>query len=317
LTTAGTDRLGTPPFVPPGTASTYQVHFHGALIFDAFISELRTGIVACRVAPPFSCERMPDLDVASKILLAGSSAGGNGVKQNLDHLSALQDAINPATDVRGAIDAAGHPSTTGVPWPVPPAKYTSYQEMLDGQWFGTYVGFWNARVDQSCVDLNPLQAVSRCADTIHIMRHHITTPFFHRMDQQDSLTLESYTDIFYRAPPYQPDVSRLKLSTGVADQLTELSELTTWYAPRYEDELNAITGDPNWVPPGTFGARCGNHVGLHADVPYFNQEIQAPGGAVVNLANALFNWVNAGPAASIPLLLAPVGAGPVPGNPCN
>jgi hypothetical protein len=321
LTTEGTDRIGTPagvnPAILPGTVVPYQVHFHGALIFDAFIAELRSGVVACRVAPPFSCERMPDLDVASKILLAGSSAGGNGVKQNLDHLSALQAAINPATDVRGAIDAAGNPSSAGLPWPLPPARFTSYQEMLDGQWFDTYVGFWNARVDASCVVENPLQAVSRCADTIHIMRHHITTPFFHRMDQQDNLALDSYTGFFFLTPPFLPDVPRLKLSSGVVDQLTELSELTTWYTPRYPNELATIVADATWVPPGTFGPRCGDHVGLHATVPYFNQEIQTPGGAPVNLANALFGWVNSGPAANIPLLVAPVGAGPIAGNQCN
>lgn len=316
LSTAGTDQLGTPGGTLPGTAVTYQVHFHGALIFDAFIDALRTGVVACRVANPASCEHMPDLDDAGKILLAGSSAGGNGVKQNLDRFSEDQATINPDTDVRGAIDAAGSPSTTGVPWPLPPAKYTSYQEMLDGQWFDTYRAFWNARVEDTCEIENPAQAVSRCADTIHIMRHHITTPFFHRMDQQDNLALESYTGIFY-PPPFLPDVPRLKLSSGVADQLTELSELTTWYSPRYPNELATIAADASWVPPGTFGPRCRNHVGLHDNVPYFNQELQAPGGAAVNLATALFNWVNAGPAANIPLLLAPVGAGPIPGNPCN
>jgi hypothetical protein len=317
LSTEGIDERGTPPAVLPGTLAPYQVHFHGALIFDAFISELRAGVVACRESDPKDCEYLPTLDAAQTILLAGSSAGGNGVKQNLDRLSAAQAAINQDTDVRGVIDAAGGPSSTGVPWPLPPAKYTSYQEMLDDQWFNTYVAFWNGRVDDSCVTENPLQSVSRCADPIHILRHHITTPFFHRQDQQDRLTLESYTGIFYPAPPYLPSVGPLKLSSGVADQISELRELTTWYTPRYPNELATIVANADWVSPGVFGPRCGDHVGLTANVPYFNQELPLPGGAVVNFADALFGWVTSGPAANPPLLLAPIGAGVIGGNPCN
>jgi hypothetical protein len=159
--------------------------------------------------------------------------------------------------------------------------------------------------------------VSRCADPIHILRHHITTPFFHRQDQQDRLTLESYTGIFYPAPPYLPSVGPLKLSSGVADQISELRELTTWYTPRYPNELATIVANANWVSPGVFGPRCGDHVGLTANVPYFNQELPLPGGAVVNFADALFGWVTSGPAANPPLLLAPIGAGVIGGNPCN
>jgi hypothetical protein len=58
-------------------------------------------------------------------------------------------------------------------------------------------------------------------------------------------------------------------------------------------------------------------VGLTDNVPYFNQELATPGGVPTNFANALFGWVNSGPAATPPLLLAPIGAGAIPGNPCN
>jgi Pectinacetylesterase len=322
LTVTGVDQIGTPPAQPPGTNVSYLINFHGAKILDQMVADLRLGNMYCLNGV---CETMRSLDVASKILLAGSSAGANGVKHNLDLFRANQNAINPATDVRGVIDATGTPTTSNLPWPVAPAPITSYQQRIDTQWNNVYLALWNARVDASCLALNtPIAAAtttSRCADATHVLRHHLTTPFFHRMDLQDSNTMDIYTDVFFPAPPYAPFVAPTNLANGVAQQLREIGDYGTWLAPRYPAELASIAADPNWISPGVFGPRCTDHVGLTGNTTFFFQELPTPAGVLINYANSLFNWVNTPPpglgGGLGPVLIQTVGVGSVGGAPCN
>ncbi|MDZ4812742.1 MAG: pectin acetylesterase-family hydrolase [Pseudomonadota bacterium] len=323
LLSAGIDHLGTPPATPPGTTQNYEINFHGARIFDQMITDLRTGTSYCQGE---ICEQMRSLDGANRILLAGSSAGANGVKHNLDLLRAKQNAINPNSEVRGVIDATGTPSTSSLPWPVAPAPVTSYQQRIDQQWNDVYLALWNARVDASCLLLNTAatasaSTVSRCADPTHVLRHHITTPFFHRMDLQDENTMDIYTDVFFPAPPYAASVAPMNLANGAALQLREIGDYGTWLAPRYPAELATIAADPFWISPGVFGPRCTDHVGLTVNQTFFFQELPTPAGGVINYANTLFGWVNTAPpglgGGLGPVLIQTVGVGSVGGAPCN
>jgi hypothetical protein len=305
-----------------GAGVAYTIHFHGAHIFDGLIADLRTGVAPCMGPGGFNCQALPSLNVANKVFLAGSSAGGVGVLHNVDLLRARQQLVNPATQVRAIIDGASVPPSQSLPWPAVATAaqpYTSYQQMIDARWNGTYMPLWQARVDASCLAENAA-VPSRCADPAHVLRHHLTSPFFVRQDQQDSLIVTDVWRPFFPAPPYPALTAELDLSTRTVAHLGELSNMIALLTPRYVNELATIAADPQWLAPTLFGHRCGNHTGLTGGVTYYNQELPL-GGVLLDLADALGIWAAAAPAGiggpPATLMVAPVGAGPIAGAPCT
>jgi hypothetical protein len=309
------DQIGIPPQAA-GTVQSYDIAFQGAEIFDGLINDLRSGVAYCLGQ---NCQTLPDLDDARFILLAGSSAGANGVKHQLDRLRAEQRAIRPDSEVRGLIDAAGSPNPAALPWPTSPAPFTDAEQRNQLLWDETFVGLWNARVDASCLVEN-VGVEARCGDSGHVLRHHISAPFFHRMDLQDSLALRPYEELFFPSASYGPNVGRWKLADGVARQLLEIGDALTWLTPRYANEFATIAADPDWIAPGIFGPRCGDHVGLLGNRTFLNQELPSPAGPV-NFADALFNWVTLAAGgiggAAQPPLIESVGVGAAGIAPCN
>jgi hypothetical protein len=314
-----------------GAAVPYTIAFRGANIFDRLVQDLRAGAInacACVENPATGqcitaqvCQALPSLTAANFVLLAGSSAGGVGVLHNLDRFRAQQSGLNPMTQVRGVFDGSSTPPRQSLPWPttvVPGIGYTSYQAMIDDKWLNTLQAMWSARVDDTCPSQN-VGVESRCADHSHVLRHHITSPFFVRQDQLDSLILQTW-NLFFPVPPYPAGTGAMDQSTRTADHLTEIGSMLALLTPRYPLEQAAIVGDGQWLSPALFGPRCGNHTGLTSANTWALQELPL-GGVATNLANALFGWVTtvpagyAGPAG--PLMLAPVGATIIPGPPCN
>lgn len=303
-----------------GAAVPVTYPFLGASIFDRLIGDLRTGVTAC-VSPGAFCQALPSLSAANTVLLAGSSGGGAGVLNNLDRFRVQQRLVNPATQVRGVFDGSSPPSRQTLPWPVLPVPgipFTSYQQMIDQSWAQTYRGLWLARVDDTCVAAN-IGVESRCADNAHVLRHHITSPFFVRQDQQDSLGMEHMLP-FFPVPPYAAGVAALELSQNTSTHLADLAGMISLLTPRYMTELALITADAQWIAPVLFGPRCGNHTALLEFRPWAQQELPIAG-VPVNFATALATWVAmaptgiASPAGTA--TLAPVGAGLIPGAPCN
>jgi hypothetical protein len=295
----------------------YTANFRGASIFDAMISELRSGTLTYVLnGEPVT---LPDLDDAAMVLLAGSSAGGNGVKHNLDKLRADLHAVNPRTQVRGVIDAAGSPSSAGLPWP-PTGPAVSYEQDVTGKWAGVFQGMWNARVDASCLSENPLLVQYRCADSAHVLRHHISAPFFHRMDLQDANGIDSYTHIFYPNPPYPSGLAESRFAQDIAVQLTDIGNFATVLAPRYVNELNAISGDPQWLHPGVFGPRCTSHMGLPFQNSFFQQAVPDAAGVLHSYHDTLWQWVTQPPAGVAgplgPVLITTPGIGSIGAPQC-
>lgn len=305
-----------------GAASAYTIHFNGAHIVDGLVADLRAGVAVCQAPGGVNCQVLPTLNAANKVFLAGSSAGGVGVLHNVDLLRMRQRLVNPNTQVRAIIDGASVPPSHALPWPVSPSPgmpYTSYQMMIDTKWSATYMALWQARVDASCVAENG-PVLSRCADPSHVLRHHLTAPYFVRQDQQDSLIVSDVWRPFFPAPPYPALTAELDLSTRTVVHLGELSNMTAVLTPRYVNELATIAADAQWMSPVLFGHRCGNHTGLTGGVTYFAQELPL-GGVATNLATTLGLWAAAAPAGiggpPATLMVASVGTGPIPGAPCN
>lgn len=276
-----------------GAPLPYTANFRGATIFDAMISALRSGTLTYTLGDRHTT--LPDLDNASMVLLAGSSAGGNGVKHNLDKLRADLHAVNAGMEVRGVVDAVGSPSTAGLPWP-PTGPIVSYEQHFTRQWNNVYQGIWNARVDASCLSENPLLVQYRCSDSAHVLRHHITAPFFHRMDLQDENSIDTYTHGFYPSPPYPSGLAESRYAQDIAVQLADIGNFAAVLAPRYINELNTISGDLQWLHPGVFGPRCTNHMALPFQNTFFVQAVPNTGGVLQSYHDTLWQWVTQPPA---------------------
>lgn len=298
-----------------GSSTDFTIHFRGASIFDALVDTLRVGAQACLGD---ECRPLPSLDDASFILLAGSSAGGNGVKHNLDRFRDTMHAVNGRMEVRGVVDAAGSPFTAALPWPPispdPDRPYlVSYEDYMRYQWNEVYSTVWQARVDESCAAENPGALQYRCADTTHVLRHHITSPFFHRMDLQDNTGLKGYQHVFYPDTVYPATLAEERFAADVRRQLQDLGAFSAVLLPRYPNELNRVNGDPQWLHPGLFGPRCTDHVGLIGDKA-FGAQVLPQGGAMTSYADALYQWVTTAPGGlggggGGPVLIGDVGIG--------
>jgi hypothetical protein len=277
-----TDKVFADPNFPSPPNPAYSVTFRGATIFDAIISTLRSGTLTyCIDYIENECHTMPDLDNASMVLLAGSSAGANGVKHNLDRFREKltgpgNPAANPDMQVRGVFDAGGFSFASNLPWPTE-GPFTSYEQYVIDQWENVYQYAWNARLDASCLSQNPLELQYRCADTTHVLRHHITTPFFNRVDLQDPHGTGTYKEMFYATPPYEEDVPYERVAKDVADLLADIGNV--------------------------FGPRCEQHIALVYNNPFFVQQAPDASSVLHTYHDTLWQWVNQVPGG----ILGPLG----------
>ena len=281
------------------------------------VSALRSGTLTYTLGDQHTT--LPDLDNASMVLLAGSSAGGNGVKHNLDKLRADLHAVNAQMQVRGVVDAAGSPSSTGLPWP-PAGPAVSYEQHFTDQWNNVFQGIWNARVDASCLSENPLPMQYRCSDSVHVLRHHLTAPFFHRMDLQDENSIDTYTQVFYPSPSYPSGLAESRYAQDIAVQLADIGNFATVLAPRYVKELKTISDDLQWLHPGVFGPRCTNHMALPFQNSFFLQAVPDAGGVLRSYHDTLWQWVTQPPAGIVglpgPTLITTPGVGSIGAPQC-
>ena len=73
-----------------------MIHFKGARIIDAVLETLRRSSRGRAVLPPGGTagKAIPDLDAATHVLFAGSSAGGLGANTNADRVAAKLRTTN-------------------------------------------------------------------------------------------------------------------------------------------------------------------------------------------------------------------------------
>ena len=281
--------------VSTASSGDYTMHFRGATIFDTIIATLRNGALTY----PCGMEEcaMPDLDNAEMVLLAGSSAGANGVKHHLDKLRTDLHAVSTEMEVRGVIDATGSPFAASLPWRPTGLPAIGYEQYFQQQWTDVYQNAWAARIDSSCLSENPPEVQYRCADPVHLLRHHVTSPFFHRMDLQDSNGIDNYRDSFYSDTfGYPLNFAESRYARDIASQLHDIGAFAVALAPRYQNELAAIQSDPQWLHPGIFGPRCQTHVALIYQNPFFNQNAPDAAGMLHSYSDTLWDWVSTPPA---------------------
>jgi hypothetical protein len=289
--------LGT-GFDRTNTAVAFELQFRGADIFDGLIADLRAGVNACAPGPGPACQAPPSLNNAATIVLTGSSAGSQGAQDTLDGFRAGQSAVNPATLVRGVFDAGSGPLRNGFPYSQALTGFVSYQAQMDAEWL-MMKNYWMARTDDSCTVLN-MELPSRCADNIHLQRHHITTSFFFHTDLLDSVAGKKIRENFYPEAgvvSYLPGTGAWILSNGALQNLQEISILRNLTARRYPTEFAAIGADLQWIPPGIFAPRCESHVALFSAAGFVNRVLPVAG-VPTNLSTALTTWLATAPGAA-------------------
>ncbi|HVF33940.1 MAG TPA: pectin acetylesterase-family hydrolase, partial [Candidatus Saccharimonadia bacterium] len=291
---AGTAKDVETEAVHEGVVKRYRIDLLGARIVDAVFDLLRSGQLAYAGA---NGERvaLPDLDGARRVLFAGSSAGGSGVRTNADRIGALLRAQSSRCDGNGCgptyaavIDTSYSLSHEGLDHggslacgPEDTASCT-YEKQVRSQWFGSLLGFRRGITDESCVDYHaPRGDEWRCADGVHLLQHHVMTPFFVRVDLQDPLVMDNTLDARLR---YQG----MPVDAAVYGALTEIQLLELATLASRSEEPRPVSA---LEPPGVFGPQCGDHETLRTDAPTYGRAVVDEAGVPRTMLELLDNWL--------------------------
>jgi Pectinacetylesterase len=279
----------------------FAINFKGSLIVDAVIDTLRRTGRRRAVLPPGTpaLNALPDLDDATHVLFAGSSGGGQGVKNNADRVGAALKGRKPSLVYRALIDAAFLPlletqdysRTVGCQTdPVHCSYATSQQE----SWTLTDQTLRGSRVDESCLTWHAAHQPGtewRCGDSTHLSAHHITTPFFIHMDEQDSNIGGQYIDEGFG--------SAADFGRAVEKQLRDLA---TYNATAEEGSVK--NGGAPLATPGAFGPQCTNHESFTNDGAVYGVKVDG-----LTYQDVVWNWWNgAQPQVAIRTFTPPGGA---------
>ncbi|MBI3649523.1 MAG: hypothetical protein HY231_00560 [Acidobacteria bacterium] len=280
-----------------GNQLNYLIHFRGADIVDAVIATLQRqpNGQAITYQETTSSEELvlPDIDKAEMVLFAGSSAGGEGVKKNLDHVGELLRKSNKhcknsndcTLDYRGVIDANYPPSfhhldLTQATFCTEFPFRCSYEEVYTDRWNQVNVATYHERGDESCVkwhQQNQPGTEWMCADGQHVVNNHLTTPMFIRFDLQD--------------PNLGGKFQEQKLTTPAQfGQLTRAQLLAVKNLDSSAEEGSVQSGGQPLKAPGIFGPQCVQHYGLSLSPPFFSTTI-LDSGKRYNFHEVLWNWV--------------------------
>lgn len=258
-----------------GAASReYVIHFRGSRIVDSVLDTLRNATPAgrrrvARHDASNATSPWPDLDSATAVMFAGSSAGGAGVRNNLDRAGARLRATNPDVVFRGVIDAIYFPLSenrdfTKSTFCAADVRGCSYEGFTRGRWDSVQVELYDSRGDASCVDWHTANAPGtewRCGDGEHVNLHHLTTPFFLRQDLLDENIAADYVEAGFGTPS---DYAR-----AIESEMRNL--------PVPEEARGAV--------PGQFVPQCTDHESFTTNQPVFRVRLDG-----VSWHDAVWNW---------------------------
>jgi hypothetical protein len=286
-----------------GTGVDYVINFKGSRIVDAVVETLRRN-GRMRAVHTGTTAALPDLDAATEVLFAGSSGGGNGVKNNGDRLAAKLKTINPSLVIKLAIDASYAPQEQNLDYShtvfcaVDPIQ-CNYTSSHQAEWTQTQQTLYGAIVDQSCVAWHTAHDPGsewRCADGTHVIANHLTTPMYIRQDEQDSNIGGNYVENGFG--------TFAQFGMLVEQQLRDLALLNTT-----AEEGSVRNGGTPLATPGAFGPQCTNHESFTNDDAFFNVRVNG-----LSFYDTLWNWWSgAQPQVAIYAFTPP--GGPVAGCP--
>lgn len=258
----------------------YSMHVLGAKILDADIATLRQDGVSALVFPYGAGGTLPDLDDADEVVFTGDSAGGIGLVNNLDHLADTLRATNPLVTVVGLMDASTAPDFSRLAYDthVDPA-IRSYDDFLDAYASSPL------RRDASCTTWHATNAPGSekiCTDPTHVLRHHVTTPFFVRMALLDQLFVANMIDAGLRIAELPGPLTAVRFAVRLQSELATFGTLST----------TAEEGAAFSKNPGVFAPACSKHDTIHSNADTFETTITPSGGAALTLLPVFDNWRN-------------------------
>lgn len=288
-----------------GQPVTYALHFLGSRILDADLRVLRQdGVAPLSYTLDGAPVAMPDLDDATEVVLAGDSAGGAGVVANLDFVAATLRANHTGCDggascpptVHGLVDAVVGPDLSRLDWSQAAgadAGLTTWAQAMTVAAAGPSKP--GRRYDSSCAAYH-LDAGTpwACEDTSHVIRNHVSTPFFVRMALFDSLISRNYEELGVRDPvlgPFRDTDAGVPLTFAVVLQ----RELATFPGlGSTAEERSSIS-----VPPGVFAPACSKHDTIHTSSEVYGVTITPDGGPTTRLLDVFGFWRDGGTPAAV------------------
>ncbi|MEM7028154.1 MAG: pectin acetylesterase-family hydrolase [Chloroflexota bacterium] len=146
-----------------------NTYFHGHYVTNAIIDALKdTNLIGS-----------PNLLDATHVVFSGSSAGANGMRNNLDRLAGDLQTEVPGVDIRAIGDAAVAPN-------VDAASQASGAQIQQDK-----MTVWNPSLDESCTTANPGNPGDCLRGEFLLDNDEIATPIFIHQDQLDSLSLDN------------------------------------------------------------------------------------------------------------------------------
>lgn len=299
-----------------GNPIDYLINFRGADIVEAVIGTLqrepRGEPVAYRDSTTGEDLELPDIDKAELVMFTGSSAGGNGVKNNVDRVGELlrksnkqcKGSDNCPLAYIGVIDANYPPSfknlnLTQATFCTASPFVCTYDDLYTNSWNLGDVGTWHARGDESCVRWHQQHQPGtewQCGDPEHIVNNHLTTPLFIRMDQQDNNIGGHFVDSNL--------ATAAQFGQLTHDQLSAVVDLD-----KFAEEGSVRSGGSRLRTPGVFGPQCTDHYGLSISKVFFSVKI-SDSGKSYSFHDVLWNWVHGAQPQQIVRAFAGPGAAP-------
>lgn len=294
-------------------AQTFSIDHQGHNIIKAVSKKLRqtTALGSNEISDDY--QNLPDIDTASHIILSGTSAGAYGAMQHADwffsHMSSnigqkhylVMDGAMETTKEQASvyslnIDDNGVLSTYGQ-WRRD-AEFSS--------WSGGYYDSIDAFVDVSCKTQYPSHAQAhRCSAGGRLLAsdiNHISTPTFIRYDLEDQALSKPWIGVF-------PNLTVL-LDGTITDLGSHSTVLNASLVELY-DSTNSVTG--------VFAPKCGNHVGLERNDPFFGhvtphhaRHVMPPylfptygpvANSESNFSQTLLDWLNLTGASPTPIIV--------------
>ena len=259
------------------TTVDYAIHFRGSQIIDAALDTLRNAAQSSRRrAVSHSAEEAnaasspwPDLDLATHVLFAGSSAGGQGAKSNADRVGAKLRSTNPnLADYRVLIDASYSPDAEGRDYAHSTycsndPRGCSYEGLFEAYYAGSNETYGTRR-DESCIAWHAAHQPGtewRCEDIGHVNLHHITSPFFIHQDLQDPQVGGEYVDANFGTP--------------------------SDYAMGVEAEFRALPTpeEPRGATPGLYAPQCTDHESVTDNAAVFDVKVDGR-----SYYDVVWNW---------------------------
>lgn len=144
-----------------------------------------------------------------------------------------------------------------------------------------------SRRDSSCETwhrTNRPGTEAMCVDESHVIRNHLTTPFFVRAALADGLVAGLYVQSGLREPGVDAGMTVVSFARRLQRELSTFDRLST----------TAEEGPAFTRQPGVFAPLCVKHDTIHSTVQTYGTTITPDGGLALRLLDTYGNWVDGG-----------------------